>query len=344
MFLTVESVCDFLIERFCLMATVEQIKSLIKSHIKNEHDQFRTIALQVAAHEAVIGHSSVANEIRDLLDKKPLQRKHPLVIPYTPDFENLVSLDERKVYRNAMVLSSRIVDTLDRIIKEYRGRTKLEEFGMQYRRKVLLVGPPGTGKTMTASMLATALGLPLYRVSLDKIITKYMGETSSKLRILFDSMRERNGVYFFDEFDAIGSSRTEENDVGEMRRVINSFLQFIEQDPSNSVILAATNNPGMLDEAMFRRFDDVIEYEYPEHDQVEMLLVNTLTRFAGTDTTDTRILEEAKSLSQAEIVRACHDAIKEAILSNSAIVNAHRLIYHIKARKQARKSAFLRDK
>lgn len=320
------------------MATAEQVKTLIKSYLGNERARFCTTALQVAAHEAMQGHQAVAKEIRDLVDSAKV-RHQPEVVPYTPDFENLVTLVDGEIYKNAIVLSESIRRDLDRLMREYKERTKLERFGLQYRRKILLVGPPGTGKTMTASVLAAQLQLPLYRVRLDKIITKFMGETSAKLRLLFDSMQDRKGIYFFDEFDAIGSSRSDDNDVGEMRRVINSFLQFIEQDLSGSIILAATNNPRLLDSAMFRRFDDILEYALPEKEQIIILIQNSLGQFAENGTFDESVAAAAHNLCHAEIVKACNDAIKDVILNDKSHVTKELLLCMIEARKAFRKSS-----
>ena len=116
---------------------------------------------------------------------------------------------------------------------------------------------------MTSWALAGELKLPHFTVQLHSLITKYMGETAAKLFAIFESMRHTRGVYLFDEFDAIGSMREGSNDVGEIRRVLNSFLQFLEQDESDSLIIAATNLEGILDDALFRRFDDFIRYELP---------------------------------------------------------------------------------
>ena len=131
------------------------------------------------------------------------------------------------------------------------------------RRKRLIEGKPGTGKTMTASVIASEVSLPLYTIQVDKLVNKFMGETSARLRQIFDSMETQQGVYLFDEFDAIGADRSLDNEVGEMRRILNSFLQFIEQDASDSIIIAATNNQKILDQALFRRFDDVLHYDLP---------------------------------------------------------------------------------
>ena len=118
---------------------------------------------------------------------------------------------------------------------------------------------------MSASALAGELHLPLFTIVLDGLITKFMGETAAKLRLIFEAISQTRGVYLFDEFDALGSERASGNDVGEIRRVLNSFLQFLEQDQSDSLIVAATNHPKLLDRALFRRFDDVIEFALPDH-------------------------------------------------------------------------------
>ncbi|MGK6891489.1 AAA family ATPase [Klebsiella pneumoniae] len=192
--------------------------------------------------------------------------------------------------------------------------SRIKEHGLSPRRKVLLVGPPGTGKTLTASALAGELGIPLFQVRFDALITKFMGETASKLRQVFDAIADIRGVYFFDEFDAIGSQRSLTNDVGEIRRVLNSFLQMIEQDNSSSIIIAATNHPEILDYALFRRFDDVIEYHLPT--LMEALdLSSRLGAFAPAFRKN-GLEKQVAGLSYAEICRAVDESIKDALMSD----------------------------
>lgn len=169
---------------------------------------------------------------------------------------------------------------------------------------------------MTAKVLAHELHLPLYIIQVDKLVTKFMGETSAKLRQIFDLIEKEHGVYLFDEFDAIGGERSLDNDVGEMRRVLNSFLQFIELDSSDSLIIAATNNPKLLDKALFRRFDDILYYDYPNEEEIKRLILNTVGSFKPSKLEWKSILSKSKSLSHAEIVLACTDAIKKSILGN----------------------------
>ena len=149
-----------------------------------------------------------------------------------------------------------------------------------------------------------------------------MGETAAKLRRVFEATDQSRGVYFFDEFDAIGSQRGLGNDVGEIRRVLNSFLQMIEQDRSNSLIVAATNHPEILDSALFRRFDDVLHYELPAADQAAALLKTRLAPYAAPRMSWKRLAERAAGLSYAEIARAAEEALKDALLSGSKRVVA----------------------
>lgn len=319
------------------MATAEQIKSLIRSHLTDDSERFFTIALQVAAHEATQGHGSLAHEIRTLVDKAKTRPSR--VIPFTPDMNHLVLASEPKERLGILVLSGDVRGRIERILREYRQKDKLEKHGLSHRRKILLAGPPGTGKTLTAAVVAGELGLPLYTILMDKIVTKFMGETSAKLRQIFDVIQERRGVYLFDEFDAIGGERSRDNDVGEMRRVLNSFLQFIERDTSDSLIVAATNNPRILDQALFRRFDDVLHYRLPEKTEIVRLIENRLGSFRERRMQPDTSAKMAESLSHAEIAQACDDAIKEAILTDRKTVTATLLKQMLQERRSAYKAS-----
>jgi len=315
------------------MATAEQIKSLIRSYCSDQSEQFFTTALQVAAHEAKQGHQSLAHEIRTLVDKA--KTRPARIIPFTPDLEYMVLSSEPKERLGILVQSDDIRGRIERILREYRQKAKLEKHGLTHRRKILLAGPPGTGKTLTAAVLAGESGLPLFTILMDKIVTKFMGETSAKLRQIFDVIQERRGVYLFDEFDAIGGERSRENDVGEMRRVLNAFLQFIERDTSDSLIVAATNNPRILDQALFRRFDDVLHYRLPEKTEIERLIENRLGVFRQKGMRLEALARVAESLSHAEIAQACDDAIKEAILADRKTVTVTLLRQMLQERRSA---------
>lgn len=316
-----------------IVASSEQLKALIKSHISRDEGHFYSVAMQVAAHEAKLGHGKLAEELRGLIDaaKSRLgQDGSGKLVPIAGalqsagksrgELASLLTVTYPATRLGDMVLDVQTSAQLARIIKEQRMLSRIKEHGLSPRRKLLLVGPPGTGKTLTASALAGELGIPLFLVRLDSLITKFMGETASKLRQVFDAIADIRGVYFFDEFDAIGSQRGAANDVGEIRRVLNSFLQMIEQDQSNSLIVAATNHPEVLDYALFRRFDDVLEYHFPTPSQVLDLIRSRLGSFAPKPFKKEGLVEQAQGLSYAEICRAVDDSIKDAIMHDQTKV------------------------
>lgn len=298
------------------MATAEQLKALIRAHFDDDNEKFKTVALQIAAHEAKIGHTSCAREIKNLVQNVKNSKKK--VMPFT---KKLDTLEQRDIYVDMLdiVLSELLESKVLRIINEFRKKEVLRKNGLKNRSKILLTGEPGTGKTMTASVIANEVNLPLYDIQIDKLVTKYMGETSVKLRQVFDYIEDCPGVYLFDEFDAIGSDRSIDNDVGEMRRILNSFLQYLENEDSFSLIIAATNNPSILDKALFRRFDDVLEYSLPDENQILRIMKNKLEGHSGKDVYDQEVMEVALGLSHSDIAKACEDALKYSIMEETII-------------------------
>lgn len=320
------------------MASAEQLKALLQSHLEGDEAQFFSIAMQLAAHEAKLGHGKLAKELRELIDmaKAQSQRVHNQPIPLAKprgELSGLLAVSYPKLRMGDMVLSPFIAKRLQRLIKEHTQILKLRSHALAPRKKFLLVGPPGTGKTLTASILAGELGLPLFVVRLDNLMTKYMGETAAKLRLIFDAIQQTRGVYLFDEFDSIGSQRGLTNDVGEIRRVLNSFLQMVEQDDSDSLLIAATNHPELLDRALFRRFDDVIEYQLPDKEEIVAALKAKLTTFKTARIQWSMAAEVAAGLSFGDITRACADAIKDVIIHGRESVTHADLLRAIKERK-----------
>lgn len=293
------------------MATANQLKMLVKSHFEENNEKFNTIALQIAAHEARLGHTNLANDIRKIIESS--KNNKPRLKNIDSNLQGLFLEIYPQERLSDLVVSPQIKERIERIIHEFTYKDKLFKHNLENRRKILLSGNPGTGKTMTASIIANELRLPIYVVLMDKIVTKYMGETSAKLRQIFDFIKDVPAVYLFDEFDAIGGQRGKDNEVGEMRRVLNSFLQFLERDHSDSLIIAATNNLELLDQALFRRFDDVIRYQLPTDNEKLQLLKNRLNgNLSNKEIKD--LLPELTSLSHAEINQACLDVIKTSVI------------------------------
>jgi SpoVK/Ycf46/Vps4 family AAA+-type ATPase len=325
------------------MPTADQLKTLIESFAAGDDARFYRTALQLAADEARRGHGKLAQELRQLVDEArargnvlPSASKRPIPIAQPRgDLGELVTAFYPDLKLQDMVLTEELFRSLSRVLSENRGLEKLREHGLRARRRLLLVGPPGTGKTMTARAVAGELHLPLYLVRFESMITKFMGETAAKLRLIFEGMRSVRAVYLFDEFDAIGAQRALPNDTGEIRRILNSFLQFIESDDSESILIAATNHAEILDRALIRRFDDVLRYEMPTRESVSTTLRRTLATFPTNGMNWDQLSGEAEGLSYAEIVHACEDAAKDMVLMGRKDLNEEEILHALRDRKLA---------
>jgi len=322
------------------MATAAQITALVRSFSDQDDAQFYRVVLQVAAAEARKGHSQVARELRDMVDdarsrKSAIQRTTGPTLLGQPkgDLAELLRCSYPEIRMQDLVVAEPLRSSLHRLLKEHRQAHDLKAHGLRPRRKLLLAGPPGTGKTMTAHAIAGELRLPLLAVRLDTLITRFLGETAAKLRLVFDAMAETRGVYLFDEFDALGAQRATPNDVGEIRRVLNSFLQFIEEDDSDSVVVAATNHVELLDRALFRRFDSVLHYERPDEALTLRMLQVSLAGFPTKAVDFAEASQEASGLSQADILGACEEAAKDMILEGRSELSTEHLVAAIRMKR-----------
>ncbi|OCK55439.1 ATP-binding protein [Bradyrhizobium sp. LMTR 3] len=319
------------------MPTADQIKALLTSHAEGDSAHFYSIAMQIAASEARQGNGKVAEELRALIDKSKARTAVPSApIPLNRprgELADILSVSYPKTKVSDMVLTELTEGKLGRVIREHRSVRPIRSHGLAPRRKLLLVGPPGTGKTLTASALAGELGLPLFVVHLDGLITKFMGETAAKLRLIFEAIAQTRAVYLFDEFDSIGAERGLANDVGEIRRVVSSFLQMVEQDHSDSLIIAATNHIALLDRALFRRFDDIIRFELPNASRAKLLLQAKLAAFKPGKINWTVAAKSAAGLSYADVARAAEDAIKDVLISGREAVSQGDLVSALKERR-----------
>lgn len=328
------------------MATAQQIIALLSSHNQGDEEQFLSIALQVAAAEARRGRLDLADELKALVESArkrespfkghPSRPNQHVAIPISKprgELESLLSVSYPKSQLQDLILNDLKRDRLTRLIHQQRQRDKLRSHGLAPSSKLLLVGPPGSGKTLTASILAGELQLPLFTIRLDALITRFMGETASKLRLIFDQIASVRAVYLFDEFDAIGGRRNSDNDVGEMRRVLNSFLQFLEETNStDSLVLATTNHPELLDRALFRRFDDIIEYSLPDPNGIKKVLEMRMHVYLPKRVSWAKLIAAAKGLSQAEITRAASEIIKDVILQGDKHATTEAIVRALKER------------
>jgi SpoVK/Ycf46/Vps4 family AAA+-type ATPase len=311
------------------MANAEQIKSLLRSHSNQDDARFFATAMQVAADASRKGNRVLADEIRQLVDQsrgKGESKRAVLIASPSVELGELLTMSSSQVRLNDMVLAPREKGRLERILQEQKQIDMIRSHGLEPRRKLLLSGPPGCGKTMTASALAGELGLPLFTVRLDGLITKFLGETATKLRSIFEAIEKNRAVYLFDEFDAIGNRRGMLNEVGEMRRIVNSFLMLIEHSQSNSLIISATNDAAALDAALFRRFDVLLEMPRPSQELIVTALKNNLSGVKKSRIGYKALAEAAQDLSFAEIRKVCDEAIKEMLLSGAEKLSTEHLL------------------
>jgi SpoVK/Ycf46/Vps4 family AAA+-type ATPase len=255
---------------------------------------------------------------------------------------DLVTTEYPDVRLSDMTLAPATREQLERVLNEQRQRDLLESHGFAPLRRLLLTGPAGTGKSMTTSALATELSLPLVTIRIDALISKYTGETTTKLRVIFDAMSRPRTVYlfddFFDEFGAIGAWQTAGNDIVDARRILNMFLSFLDNTQPESLFVAVTDHRSLLDEALLRRFDAVIAYALPDSAQALDLLRRRLGAVNTSAVAWSEVSDHVKGLSQAGLVRAAESAAKRAILydkdsvSTAALVTSlseHRGIHHM---------------
>lgn len=331
------------------MSTSKQILALLRSRTEGDDEAFFSIVLQAAASEARQGHREIAEEMRAEVDKARASTSRGQSVPIqfaSPrgNLEGLLELRQPRFNLKNVVLKDDLIGRMSDVLRQQRKRDWLREHGKVPTRKLLFVGPPGSGKTMSAEALAGELHLPLFVIRLDSLITRYMGETASKLRTIFDETLRRRAVYLFDEFDAMGGHRTATNDVAEMRRVLNSFLLFMEEpSATDSVVICSTNHPRLLDRALLRRYDQVLEFDTPTAAQIRKLVAGNLGSMKILKANWKAILKEAHGLSQSEIVRASDDAVKTAILDERSHLTTEDLLKRLNER-QSMRNVFLETK
>ncbi|MGC2873342.1 anti-phage ATPase IteA [Ihubacter sp. mB4P-1] len=216
-----------------------------------------------------------------------------------------------------VILSKRNTDKLDSFILSYKNADKLNDLGIGVSNTLLLYGPPGCGKTKCAYLIAKQLNLPLVIARLDSLISSYLGTTAKNIRNLFEFAQKIPCVLFLDEFDAIAKARDDNNELGELKRVVNSLLQNVDSMSKDSLLLAATNHQQLLDSAVWRRFDYKLEIELPDKEVISKLIY-LFTGHMGTlsekDVTELSTL--FFGLSGAEIEELITKSIRNAVIHN----------------------------
>jgi SpoVK/Ycf46/Vps4 family AAA+-type ATPase len=304
------------------VANPELISELVRAHYTGDQKRFGNLLTQFIASESRAGHVRLAQRLRDLRAEAEATSHvapKPVQLARAPkDLEQVLSVGYSDTRLSDLVLSQANDKAMRRLVAEQRAAETLAEHGLRPRSRLLLHGPPGCGKTMTAYAIAGELRLPIIRVRLEVVFSRYLGETAATLAEIFDEARRVRGVYLFDEFDALGRTRLDDNDVGEVKRVVTTFLQLLDSsEEAFSVLVAATNAGASLDRALFRRFDDVLELPGPTPEQAAELLNRLMRQWNATP--DPATLQATAGLSFADIHAAVDDARKETILAGRKV-------------------------
>lgn len=306
------------------MTTSEIIKQLFLSFSNKDNESFELVAREYIERVKRKKHNVVAKELEKALyntnGASASQKRFKNTLPIPRDTEKGFPLLEMQHFDksfDSLILTKETKGQLERIIREFKDADILATYNLQYKKKILLCGKPGTGKTFSAQIMSSVLNIPLVYIRFDTIISSYLGETAGNLRKVFDYIEQGTWIVLFDEFDIIGKNRDDNHEHGEIKRVVNNFLQMLDNFKGDSIILAATNHQRMLDPAIWRRFDDVVYYELPDNKtrkQLFNIYMKPIKRESDIDLL--KASKKAKKLSHADIKMITEEAMKTAIINS----------------------------
>lgn len=308
------------------MARGELLKKLLGSYGRDE--EFRAVAEQIIDEEEKKNNRVLAKSLRQTLNAGPRRSSvakglAPL-IPFPDAAADFVERIEPRHTKNDIVLSPTNLRLLLSLVQEFRRADDIRRHGLSVRSKLLFCGPPGCGKTLCAEIFAAEVGLPLFVVKLDRLVSSYLGETATNVRKIFEFSRKQPCVLFFDEFDALARSRDDSGEHNELRRVVNSLLLFIDRIQPKGFLIAATNLDHSLDPAIWRRFDEVVWFDKPNHAMIERFLRQKFKN-VPTSFDPVTLADAMEGYSYAEIDRLCTQAIRSMIIEAHASLSKHDL-------------------
>ncbi|MDZ5723421.1 ATP-binding protein [Acetobacterium sp. K1/6] len=254
------------------MARADLLCDLIKYGLTNDTMNFKRAAEAICAEEYSKQHKVLGKKIEDLLKTtKPgiKEVNGPVIINNGTNEQNLIWEKYPQKRISELLLPKNVLESCNEIIEEQMRVDILRSYGIEPRNKILLVGPPGNGKTSLAEAIAESLSVPLLTVRYESIIGSYLGETATKLSKLIEYAKSRQCVLFFDEFETLGKERGDMHETGEIKRVVSSLLLHIDSLPSYVVVIGATNHEGLLDKAAWRRFQVKLFLPKPEQNDLE---------------------------------------------------------------------------
>jgi SpoVK/Ycf46/Vps4 family AAA+-type ATPase len=313
------------------VARSDLVKALLRSYQQGDNAGFQSAAEAVVADERRKRHDLLADELDAILadarpsrgPSRPLQVSSLKPLPKTRDDNPLLSILQPRATFQDLVLPEPVVSVLDDVVDEFRHRSELRAHGVAPRSTLLLVGPPGTGKTLAGEALAGELGLAVARIQLATVVSSYLGETARNLEQIFGFLNTGSWVLQFDEFDMLGRERADRSDHGELRRVVAAMLQIIDENNADSMFVATSNHPSLLDSAVWRRFDEVIEFGLPD-EAARLALIELKLRSVRTTFDIRAAAGSMEGFSAAEIEGVCLNAIRLMVRRfDKAVTEAH---------------------
>ena len=250
----------------------------------------------------------------------------------------LLHINSRYYNFDDLITTSEIKKRLENIILEDNSAEKLFSYGLKPKNKVLFCGPPGTGKTLSAKIISSVIGYRFVYVVFDSILSSYLGETATNLRRIFDFIEKGKFVVLFDEFDIVGKKRDDPSEHGEIKRVVNNFMQMLDNFEGRSIIIAATNHPHLLDKAVWRRFDDIIYFDLPDAKRRKQLFTKYLNVMRRSkDFTLDRLVRTTNGYSAADVAQICQEALRQSIINNEKIVTKDHIMWAVSEQKRRKK-------
>ena len=300
--------------------------NLIRAISANDLDKAHKLVDEFIKDERDNGRTQFADTLEKIvyIETTNYRKNHTPVLHHLPRAQKdskteLLKWIDREDLKHHMVLSPPVESRIVAIEDEWNVRDKLKQFGLAPKRKILLYGTPGNGKTMSAERIAWDLGLPLMKVRFDSIISSYLGESASNLRSVFDFCEKQPCVLLLDECDFIAKSRTAKHEVGEIPRITNMLLSLLDEYNADGIIIATTNLKTILDHALFRRFDDVIEIPMLLFEERKRLLEMTLSAINVDYDIDT-VAKRLDGHCASEIVEVAKSAMKICVMDARDVV------------------------
>lgn len=318
------------------MARADLLKKLFSSFKYDDKETFYKVANEIIEDERKKNHIIVADDLKKILYNNNSLNKNTLInmsttTPRDADKDTpLVEILYPDKYFSDIVIAEKNKEQLNQIIKEFNNWDILMSNGVYPSRKILFCGPPGCGKTLSAHTIASEIGIPMLYVRFDAVVSSFLGETASNIRKVFDYAKNDSWLIFFDEFDAIGRSRNDLSEHGEIKRVVNTFLQQIDNFKGRSLIIAATNFEKSLDYAIWRRFDETIRFDLPTNEEKIKLFSLKLKRFNGPIHVIDEYVEEMKDFSHSDVEKVSHIIIKHCILEGRKIYTKKDIDFAVK--------------